>query len=779
MRRTVGRPAVLVLGLALAAGSLVAGASTSATAAPPTGLRVVGNQLTRGGQPFLVRGFNLVGAMAGTDCTQTDIVKAAAHLGQPEMAALAGTWHANTVRLQVLQTALTDPVPSNVTTYLASLTQAVAVAHAAGLAVILSMQDQYQAGCGDQHPMPSQNTVTAWTTLVPLFAGDGDVAFELYNEPHDGPANPVSGTLPGPGQWDEWLNGGSSPEPNLGDPAVGHQQLVDDIRALGATNVLIADGLNRGGQLQGVPLLQDTLATPNIAYGIHPYYYVLGSSDWTFRFGDAANQVPVIATEWNYPTSKCGAGSLPQSMAPAFLSYLATRGIGVLGQSADIGIGTLLMADWTWAPTDCGTPSSGPGVDFAAAMAAAQAPRATQVTLTASTGQTVGQPSTLAGTLTVDDQLAPGVPLALTRRNPDGTSTSLPSVTTNLIGGFQLSDVPVAVGTTTYTVTYAGNPATAAATASALVTTIPVLTFLSATGPPSAARGVPLTITGTLTGGDTATGLRPLTWTRTDIDGTVPLAPLTTDSAGGFVATDSPPAGGTVTYTFRFAGDSTHSGSTTTVTVAVDRITPALTVTVNGRVFAYGGAGTVTVHLGPTYTNRTISLYEYVYGVPVPAWTLVHTGPVNSAGNYLLSTAFYRHVAFQASFAGDARYASATYATSTTALARVTTSVAGSYGTSGSYRLFHSATNPAFRAVLAPARGAVGCVTFTAQSFSGGAWRTVATTACVPVDATSGATGLPLAKHSLSVQYRVRASIATDAVNAATTGAWVYVEFRT
>ncbi len=778
MRRTAGRPAVLVLGLALAAGSLVAGASSPATAAPPAGLRVVGNQLTRDGQPFLVRGFNLVGAMAGADCTQTDIVKAAAQLGQPEMAALAGAWHANTVRLQVLQTALTDPVPANVTAYLTALSGTVTQAHDAGLAVILSMQDQYQAGCGAQHPMPSQATVAAWTVLAPMFAADPDVAFELYNEPIDGSAAPLL-MPPGPGQWDEWLNGGSSPEPNLGDPAVGHQQLVDAIRALGARNVLVADGLNKGGELQGVPLLQDTLTPPDIAYAVHPYFYTSpkGYLDWDYRFGDAAMQVPVLATEWNYGTAKCGTSS--QNLAPAFLSYLATRGIGVLGQSADIGIGTLLMADRTWAPTDCGTPSSGPGVDFAAAMAAAQAPRPASLTLAAAgSGFTIGAATTLSGTLLVQSVPAPGVPLTLTRRNPDGSSTPLAGVTTDSGGGFQVSDTPAAVGASAYTVAYGGNAATTAATASTTVSTVAVQTFLTASGPPSAPRGVPLTITGALTGGDTATGLRPLTWTRTDLTGTVQLASLTTDSAGGFVATDSPPAGGTVTYTFRFAGDSTHSGSTATVTVPVDRVTPALTVAVNGRVFAYGGAGTVTVHLGPTYTNRTISLYEYVYGVPAPVWTLVHTGPVNSAGNYALSTTFYRHVAFQASFAGDARYATATYATSTTALARITTSVAGAYGTSGSYRLFHSATDPAFRAVLAPARGAVGCVTFTAQGFSGGAWKTVATTACVPVDAGSGAAGLPLAKHALSVQYRVRASIATDAVNAATTGSWVYLEFR-
>ena len=773
MRSTVARCATIAL--SLVAATLVVGTASTAHGATPTGLRVVGDGITRGGQPFLARGLSLVGTLAGAGCTHQETTAAAGHLGQQEMNALASGWHANTVRLQVSQTALSDPVTADVTTYLDAVAAAVSEAHQAGMAVILSMQDQ-ALSCGPSHPLPSQETRTAWANLAPRFGADADVAFELFNEPHDGAA-PAPGTLPGPGQWDEWLSGGTGPDPNLGTPAVGHQRLVDDIRATGATNVLIADGLNKAGVLQGVPLLHDTLATPNIVYAVHPYYYALGVDDWAYRFGTLARQVPVLATEWNYPTSVCG--TTPQTLAPQFLSYLSSVGIGVLGQAADLGIGTLLMADWAWSPTTCGTVTAGPGVDFAAATAAAAAVRASAITLDVGSGFTVGASTNVNGVLTVAGTPAPGVTVGLSRRNPDGSVQTLTTSTTQGNGAFQVSDTPVAVGTTVYTATYAGNAATSAAAANASAAVSPIGTFLAASGPASAARGVALTISGALTAGDPVPAGRQVTWTRTDLTGTVALAPLSTADGGAFVATDTPPAGGTVTYTFQYAGDSRHAPSTTSVAVAVSRLTPALTVAVNGRVFSYGGAGTVTVHLGPTYTNRTVTLSEYVYGVPNPAWTVVHTGPVNSAGDYVLSTHFYRHVAFQATFGGDARYAPVSASTSTTSLARITVTVPGSYGTSGSYLLFHRSTDPAVQATLAPARGAVGCVTFTAQALTKGAWTTVATTACVPVGATSAATGHPLTTHTVSVQYRVRASIATDTVNAATTSGWVYLRFTT
>jgi hypothetical protein len=73
--------------------------------------------------------------------------------------------------------------------------------------------------------------------------------------------------------------------------------------------VLVADGANAAGQLQGIPLLTDPLG--QVAYAVHPYYFKVSNvatlatdtASWDQRFGYLAATAPVIA-----PTSMAGYG---------------------------------------------------------------------------------------------------------------------------------------------------------------------------------------------------------------------------------------------------------------------------------------------------------------------------------------------------------------------------------------------------------------------------------------------------------------------------------------
>jgi hypothetical protein len=361
-----GRRETLVAAAALASlGTLLVPAATGrAEAAAGSGLSVSGKQILLDGQPFQPRGFTMVAALGAT-CSEVDAVAAASHFGPPELSTLVTRWRANTVRLQVSQKALAGPSAAS---YISStIVPDVAAAEAAGLVVILSMQDQGNVVCGDGNQLPTQATEDAWTNLAPAFVADPRVMLELFNEPIDDTKSPTT-LLPLPAaDWVQWHDGGSLD--NVGNAEIGMQQLVTYLRStLSVPNVLLADGLNRSGVLpgpnQGGYLLTDTLAQPKIAYSIHPYYYTAGQADWDFRFGSVAASVPVVATEWNYLLTECGTAA--QTMAPSFLSYLAARGIGVLGFSADYQAAATrsLMADWNMTPTTCGTPQSGPGVDF-------------------------------------------------------------------------------------------------------------------------------------------------------------------------------------------------------------------------------------------------------------------------------------------------------------------------------------------------------------------------------------------------------------------------------
>jgi chitodextrinase len=316
--------------------------------AVPLGMRVVGNQLERDGQPFLPRGFNMIGVLAPDGCTSAPsmALKARASFGARELTAMRDQWSANTVRFQVSQRGLDPQDPIYTPDYLIRIDNAVSLARSLGLTVVLSMQDQSN-GCGTVHPLPSDATVRAWQTLAPIYANDPYVMYELFNEPqnHEDAAG-----------WAQWLGGGDGPLTNQGASIVGFQQLVQTVRDEGATNVLLADGARNAERLQGVPPLSDPLPSPQIAYAWHPYYFHLSrtstlttdQSNWDSRVAGVLANAPVIVTEWNASATNCTAGTAQR--APDFLHYLQLNNIGLLGHAFDVP-NTMVTNLTTWQAT--------------------------------------------------------------------------------------------------------------------------------------------------------------------------------------------------------------------------------------------------------------------------------------------------------------------------------------------------------------------------------------------------------------------------------------------
>ena len=323
-----------------------AGTAVADVEEPGPGVTVAGNRLLRDGDPWLPRGFNMVGLLTPAWCNRAVGIAARGHFGAEELAA-ARDWGADVLRFQVSQRGLADETlpEADRAAYRDTVLAGVAQARDAGFAVIVSMQDQFY-GCGEVHPLPSAQTVAAWESLAPALVDDPSVLLELFNEPQN--EADAAG-------WAQWRDGGPSPDPNLGDVAVGHQELVDTVRELGSTHVLIADTARLGERSTGLPLLTDPLQ--RTAYGIHPYYYERGERWWDDHYGDLAAVAPVLATEWNYLPDECGTWA--QRMAPDLLDYLRRHGIGVFGHAFDIPRTTI--ADWSWTPTKCGTAVGGSG----------------------------------------------------------------------------------------------------------------------------------------------------------------------------------------------------------------------------------------------------------------------------------------------------------------------------------------------------------------------------------------------------------------------------------
>ncbi len=359
------------------------------TIATQAGIVAEGKLLKKNGATFYPKGFNTIGVLQPDNCPRKKgpPTTAAANLNQSEMTAAKNTWSANTIRFQVSQKGL-DPQDSELKSgqaaYLTKIKNAVTLAQSNGMTVILSMQDQVYS-CGFAHPLPSSETKRAWQTLAPLYSNDPSIIFELFNEP----VNQTSDA-----DWAQWRNGGTTPTANTGSDGsnfdvVGHQTLLTTIRAAGAKNVVFASGANKGGKLQGLwqsstknYFLTDTLATPQVGYVIHPYYFhtsnnstlASDTNDWENRFGYMRNtsivpadkQVPMIATEWN-ASSNCYTGQTGRTTE--FLNYLKAKDIGLTGHALDIA-GLLVTNVPGWQPSSftTGGTECGAGSDAGTAM---------------------------------------------------------------------------------------------------------------------------------------------------------------------------------------------------------------------------------------------------------------------------------------------------------------------------------------------------------------------------------------------------------------------------
>lgn len=222
---------------------------------------------------------------------------------------------------------------------------------------------------------------------------------------------------------------------------------------------------------------------------------------------------------------------------------------------------------------------------------------------------------------------------------------------------------------------------------------------LTVNAPSSATRAKKLTVSGKLS----ATAALPagvkLQVTRTDVESTKgkALPAVTVKSNGTYSFTDTPPAGGTVTYKVSYAGDAGHTAVSASDKVAVSRAATTLSLNNNGKLYSYGADVKFTAHLGKTYKNRTVAIYSDPFGSDKPK-KLVKTGKVNSSGNITVTVDMTRDTAVSAVFAGDARNASKTVKVTAYAKVKVSTAITKHYKKakigSTSYYWFHKNSAP-------------------------------------------------------------------------------------
>ncbi|MFD4143541.1 YncE family protein [Streptomyces sp. NPDC058572] len=306
---------------------------------------------------------------------------------------------------------------------------------------------------------------------------------------------------------------------------------------------------------------------------------------------------------------------------------------------------------------------------------------------------------------------------------------------------------------------------------------------LTVTAPASAARAKALTVTGKLTASEPLPAGTPLTVTRTDMESPTgkSLGTRTLKDDGTFSFSDTPPAGGKVTYKVSYAGDATHTAASASAVVNVSRATPTLTLNNNGKVYSHGQDVAFAAHLGTTYKNRSVEIWADPFGADKPK-KLVKTGTVNSSGNLWVTLDMSRDTTLTAVFKGDARYAPKTVKATAYAKVKISQSLSRHYRTgkigSTTYHYFHKNTHVISTTTMSYHKGRKQRLQL--QVYFDGKWYdgnseyfTLGTNGKSVVDL--GAAG------DSGIRARIRASYVNgssgDTVNSTTHGAWKYIYF--
>jgi len=166
--------------------------------------------------------------------------------------------------------------------YRATVAKSVADASAAGLYVILDLHwaapdDNGTPACPTaQNAMAdSDHATTFWASLASQFKANPAVICELFNEPYLG-----NTALVGDSPWPDLLAGGSvtkfsygggAGSMNLSWSTVGMQQLLDAVRATGATNVVLTSTLSWAQQMDGWLKYKPTDPAGQLGAVWHPY----------------------------------------------------------------------------------------------------------------------------------------------------------------------------------------------------------------------------------------------------------------------------------------------------------------------------------------------------------------------------------------------------------------------------------------------------------------------------------------------------------------------------
>jgi hypothetical protein len=235
---------------------------------------------------------------------------------------------ARLIRIPVHPVAWRERTPGK---YLALLDQAVEWCTDLGIYVII---DWHSIGNLKaelfQNPMYNtslQETFEFWRTIARHFGGNTTVAFyEIFNEP-----TLWSGRL-GRMSWDEWKK--------------INEDIIAMIRSYDSETIPLVAGLDWAYDLS--PLRINPVEAAGIGYVTHPYAQKRSKPweiKWEENFGFAADQFPLVATEFGFSEERPGTVE-SEEYGNAIIRYLEGRGISWVAWVFDPEWRPAMMASW-------------------------------------------------------------------------------------------------------------------------------------------------------------------------------------------------------------------------------------------------------------------------------------------------------------------------------------------------------------------------------------------------------------------------------------------------
>lgn len=335
---THGRPSRRGLRRGVAAGLLVAAALAATLARPgpqatqavlaatttttPT-LSVSGNHFVNGsGQTVQLRGVN---RSSFVNYCSDGFGFAQGPVTQAGVDAIKA-WGVNAVRLQLNEDCWLGingmPAAYSGANYRNAVANYIRYADNDGMYVVLSLAFNAPGGTKSlaQNVMADQSHAPAfWNSVAGKFGHNNSVVFDLYNEPR--PNHGADTTA----SYQCILKGGSCG--GAGFAIAGMQELVNDVRGDGATNVLLVGGPNASERLDQWLAYKPADPRRDIAASLHVYNASPYNSAamWNTYVAPVAAKVPVVTGEMGedpQQTSGC-----QYSFSPAYTTWADSHGV--------------------------------------------------------------------------------------------------------------------------------------------------------------------------------------------------------------------------------------------------------------------------------------------------------------------------------------------------------------------------------------------------------------------------------------------------------------------